>query len=42
MPYEYELALEIMNYIFASIFNIECGLKLSAWGKSYFVEVWNK
>ena len=34
-------ALKISNYVFTSIFIIECILKLLAYGKSYFYNNWN-
>jgi hypothetical protein len=35
-------ALEIINYIFTSVFLLEAFLKLTAWGfKQYFSDEWN-
>ena len=42
MNKDYAMALEIMNLLFGVVFNIECAIKLFAWGKSYFHEDWNK
>ena len=42
MTVEYENTLEILNYIFNAIFNIECVFKLIGLGKSYFSSAWNK
>ena len=38
---QFLLALEIINYFFAALFNIECILKLIALGRSYFSSKWN-
>ena len=40
MPSEYELSLEILNYIFAFIFNAEAVLKLIAYDIKYFTSTW--
>ena len=42
MSSEYADSLEICNYIFAVIFNVECLIKLIAMGKFYFYGAWNK
>jgi voltage-dependent calcium channel T type alpha-1I len=34
--------LDFANYIFTTIFIVEAGLKLVAFGKSYFNNAWNK
>ena len=41
MSDEFKKVLEILNYIFAAIFNMEMILKLFAMGKCYFQEGWN-
>ena len=41
MSDEYKFVLEVLNYIFAFIFNCEMILKLFAMGKCYFQELWN-
>ena len=41
MSNSYETSLEILNYCFAAIFNLECILCLIALGKKYFYEQWN-
>ena len=38
----YSLTLDIFNYIFAFIFNVECVLKILALGKKYFETSWNR
>ena len=38
----YSNFLEISNYIFAFIFNLECVFKLLGLGKAYFYSSWNK
>ena len=40
-PSELTDALEILNYIFAVVFNFEMILKLLAQGKNYFRQGWN-
>ena len=37
----YSLFIEIMNYIFAFIFSVECATKLLALGDRYFDDSWN-
>ena len=41
MPLQYSLALDIMNYIFTAIFNLECIFKIIAQSKKYFYQSWN-
>ena len=41
MSDDYKFTLEVLNYIFAFIFNCEMILKLFAMGKCYFQELWN-
>ena len=41
MTKSFSKALEYCNYAFALIFNLECGLKLTALGKKYFKDSWN-
>ena len=41
MSEQYKLVLEYANYFFATVFNIECVLKLIGFGKSYFKDQWN-
>lgn len=41
MSDQYKFTLEVLNYIFAFIFNCEMILKLFAMGKCYFQELWN-
>lgn len=36
MPYTYSATLDVANYVFAFIFNIECIMKIIGLGKSYF------
>jgi hypothetical protein len=42
MSAEYSDALDVANFIFSGVFNIECFLKLIAMGKAYFYSDWNK
>ena len=42
MSETYEKVLEILNYIFAFIFNVECALKLTGLSFAYFKSSWNK
>lgn len=41
MSDDFKLVLEVLNYIFAAIFNMEMILKLFAMGWCYFQEYWN-
>jgi voltage-gated sodium channel len=41
MPELYSNALEMANYVFAIIFNVECLMKLIGLGKTYFSNSWN-
>ena len=41
MSERFDLALSILNYIFAVVFNLELFLKLGAMGSSYFDSYWN-
>jgi len=42
MSDSYELTLEILNYFFSIIFNIEAVLKLIGIGFHYFKNSWNR
>ena len=42
MSVTYENVLEILNYIFAAIFNVECVMKLIGLSVAYFKQSWNK
>jgi len=37
-----EMFLRITNYIFTTVFLVECILKLMVYGSSYFQTTWNK
>ena len=41
MTNDFKFMLEMCNYVFAAIFNMEMILKLFAMGKTYFQEGWN-
>jgi hypothetical protein len=41
MNSNFDRVLEIMNYLFAFVFNLECVFKLLANGKIYFCNLWN-
>ena len=41
MDHDFLEALEIINYFFAAIYNIEAILKIFAFGGSYFKDLWN-
>jgi len=41
MPSGLDYTIDISNYIFAGIFNIECLMKLIGLGKDYFCSKWN-
>ncbi len=38
---EYNRVLELINYVFTTIFALEAALKLIAFGKHYFKNSWN-
>lgn len=41
MPTNYSNILDIANYVFALIFNLECFMKITGLGKLYFQKYWN-
>jgi len=41
MPETYDFVLEVANYTFAGIFNVECIFKLIGMRKLYFLQYWN-
>ena len=41
MPQTLELVLEISNFFFSFVFNVEAVIKITAFGSSYFKNNWN-